>query len=110
MSLLANIIRDPENEPAKRAAYLINIVRELGWDSLVDPRTIKPNLRRAQLYIRKHAEILNKIFKGFGEVNDFTTIDRNDVVDIMNPYLIPIWHVQIVGTIDAASLEFLLKK
>lgn len=101
MSLLQNIIKDGE-APAQKVAYLINIIRELGWDSFTDPRTIKPNLRRTQLYLRKKSKILTGLF---GPI--FNDIKRDDIVDILNPLMIEIWHVQIIGSPDAASLQLL---
>ena len=107
MSLLTQILQSDESPLAKQSAYLIYIIKELGWDSLTDPRIIKPNLRRAQVYLRKKAADLTKLFSE--ENIPFTTIERNTIVDAINPLLIRIWHIQIIGTTAAASLELLQK-
>lgn len=104
MSLLSEIIRFDSPIVAKQLAHLINIIKELGWDSFNDNRTIKPNIRRAFLYVRKH---LKK--KAFQEMFHFSlnNIKQNTFVDTINPLLIQMWHVQIIGDPGAASLELL---
>ena len=102
MSLLTGIIRGNSPLEAKQLAHLINIIRALGWGSLMDPIIIKPNLRSCELYIRKYAPILSELYNV-----DFTTIKRKDIVDTINPFLIQMWHVQIIGNVEAASLELL---
>lgn len=104
MSLLSSITRGDSPEPAKCLAHLIAIIRTLGWDSLMDPREIKPNIRSAQLYIRRHAEEFTKLYG-----MSFHNISKNKVVDTINPLLIHMWHVQIVGDTNRASLELLQK-
>jgi hypothetical protein len=116
MSLLQGILKNKgevqfpsvskdESDRAKRLAYLIAIVRAFGWESLIDTRAIKPNLRQAQLYIRKNMQELNRLFD-----IDFSKIKRGDIVDIINPILISMWHVQIVGSPESAYLEMLIPK
>ena len=104
MSLLSSITHGDSPEPAKCLAHLIAIVRALGWESLMDPRHIKPNIRSAQLYIRKHAKELSKLY-GIS----FYNIEKNKVVDTINPLLIHMWHIQIVGDTNIAYLELLQK-
>jgi hypothetical protein len=102
MSLLSEIIRHDSPLVAKQLAHLINIVKHLGWESFNDPRTIKPTLRRCELYIRRNSKRLEELFG-----RSFEKIRSNDVVDVINPYLIKMWQIQIIGTIDAASLQLL---
>lgn len=104
MSLLTGITRKESPEVAKCLAHLIAIVKALGWDSLIDTKEIKPNIRRAQLYIRKHEDEFTKLFK-----TPFHNIHKNQVVDMINPFLIHMWHIQIIGGTDVASLELLRK-
>lgn len=104
MSLLSSITRGDSPEAAKCLAHLIAIVRALGWDSLMDPRHIKPNIRSAQLYIRKHADEFTKLYS-----MSFHNISKNKVVDTINPLLIHMWHIQIVGDTNNAYLELLQK-
>lgn len=104
MSLLKEITLGESPEIAKSLAHLINFVKALGWDSLIDRRQIKPNIRRGQLYIRKHADEFTKLFK-----RSFHNIPRNEIVDTINPFLIEMWHVQVVGNPDQASLQLLRK-
>ncbi|CAH6419708.1 Hypothetical protein HVR_LOCUS784 [uncultured virus] len=103
MSLLSGIIKGNSPDAAKKLGYLIAIVKELGWDSLMDTRTIKPNLRRTQLYIRKNSKEFSRLF-GISDI-----VGKNDVVDVINPFLIEIWHIQIIGDTGAASLELLFR-
>lgn len=103
MSVLSEIIRYDSPEVAKQLAHLINIVKELGWNSLTDTRTIKPNIRRAFLYVKKHSKK-----KHFQELFDFHNISQKTFVDTINPLLIQMWHVQIIGYPNSASLELLL--
>lgn len=108
MNVLNELLKDGTDAipiQAKQLAHLINIVKELGWDSLMDPRHIKPNLRKAQLYIRKHHNEFQQIFN----ISD-KDVNRNNIVDIINPYLIEMWHIQIIGTFDDASLQLLTAK
>jgi hypothetical protein len=102
MSLLSIIIKGNTTVPAKQLAYLIAIIKKLGWNSLNDSRTIKPDLDNCQHYISKHSSHLEELFD-----TSFLTKDKNDIVDIINPFLIKMWHIQIIGTIDAASIELL---
>lgn len=110
MSLLTEIIRSSESEEisplAKQSAHLLKIVQALGWDSFADPRTIKPNLRAAQRYLHKNADKLATLFS---DVVPFSTIKKENLIDALNPMLIQVWHVQIIGTTTAASLELLQK-
>lgn len=104
MSLLSNIINDIDaSVDAKKLAYLLIIIKRLGWESFKDTRVIKPFLRKTELYLRKHAKVLNQIFQ-----IDFSTLKRDDIVDTLNPLLIHIWQTQIIGDTSAASLELLL--
>jgi len=103
MSLLQNIIDDSEPN-AQKAAYMIEIIRKLGWESFVDGRTIKPDIRKTYTYVRKKYNTLSKLF---GPI--FNHVKIEDLVDVINPLLIEIWHVQIIGGPDAAKLEFLTK-
>lgn len=103
MSLLNDILHAKGNKPEKKLAYLINIIKELGWDSFLDTRTIKPNLRRTQLYIRKKSKILRDLFE-----MDFDDIDKDNIVDLINPLLIEFWHIQIIGNVNSASLQRLI--
>ena len=100
MSLLREIISGDSPEVAKCLAHLICVVKALGWVSLTDTREIKPDIRGAQLYIRKHESEFNKIFKA-----PFRNIHKNNVVDIINPFLIDMWHVQVIGDTNRASLQ-----
>lgn len=104
MSLLKGITHGESPEVAKCLAHLIAVVKCLGWESLMDTNEIKPNIRRAQLYIRKNAEEFTKIFK-----MSFHNVPKNEVVDTINPFLIDMWHIQIVGGTDRASLQLLRK-
>lgn len=101
MSLLTEIIKGDTPDIAKKLGYLISLVKELGWDSLMDARTIKPNLRQCQLYIRKNGKELTRLFGIPSNIN------KNEVVDVVNPFLIEIWHIQIIGNSGAASLQLL---
>ena len=92
------------SDVAKCLAHLIAIIKSLGWDSLIDKRTIKPNIRSAQLYIRKHADELTKLYDV-----PFNNISKNNIVDTINPLLIHIWHIQIVGDKNYAYLQLLQK-
>ena len=103
MSLLGELLRHDSPPEAKRLAHLLNMVTHLGWESFNDPRTIKPTIRRCELYIRRNSSKLEALFN-----ISFNKISRNDIVDIINPYLIKMWQVQIVGTLDAASLQLLI--
>lgn len=102
MSLLSEIINYESPVVSKQLAYLIIIIKNLGWQSLMDKRTIKPNLRRCQLYIRKHAAEMAKLF-----APSFQNLKKDSVVDTINPFLIQMWHIQIIGSPEAASLELL---
>ena len=104
MSLLSGILRGDAPEPAKRMGHLIALIKELGWDSFLDPRTIKPSTRRAELYLRKHDA---ELFKLFGK--HFTKIPRDEIVDALNPLFVEMWQVQIIGDPMAASLQLLRK-
>jgi len=104
MSLLYTIINDTMASPnAKKSAYLIIIIKQLGWTSLTDKSVIKPSLQKTEVYLRKNGKILSTLF-GI----DFSAITRDDIVDTINPLLIHIWQVQIVGDPTQASLELLL--
>ena len=100
MSLLREITHSESPEVAKCLAHLICVVKAFGWESLTDTREIKPNIRGAQLYIRKHESEFNNIFKA-----PFRNIHKNNVVDIINPFLIDMWHVQVIGDPTKASLQ-----
>lgn len=102
MSLLQSLIAEDAPKEAQHMAYLIQMVKELGWDSLMDPRTIKPCIRKAQVYIHKHEILFTELF---GE--KFKGIKRDNLVDIVNEFLVHMWHVQIVGNNKSASLELL---
>lgn len=102
MSILSEIIRYDSPKVAKQLAHLINIIKELGWNSLNDTRTIKPNIRRGFLYVKKHSKK-----KSFQELFDFHNIKQSTFVDTINPLLIQMWHVQIIGDPNSASLELL---
>lgn len=103
MSLLSGIINGETPVVAKQLAHLLTMVKVMGWDGFRDTRTIKPNLRQAQLYLRRNAAILTTLFPG----TDYSNIQKNDVVDVLNPFLIQMWHLQIIGDTAAASLQLL---
>lgn len=92
MNLISGILKDKSPIEAKRLAYLIDIIKQLGWDSFLDKRTIRPNLRRGELYIRKHATKLTELFD-----YSFHNINKNNLIDTLNPLLIEMGHVQITG-------------
>lgn len=104
MSILSEIIRYDSPKVAKQLAHLINIIRELGWNSFTDTRTIKPNIRRGFLYVKKHSK--KKSFQDLFNPS-LNNITQNNFVDTINPLLIQMWHVQIIGDPDAATLELL---
>lgn len=114
MSLLQSILKNTgevefpvvskdHSDRSKRLGHLIALLQAMNWESLIDTRTIKPNLRQAQLYIRKNHSELTRLF-GL----DFGKISRPTIVDTINPLLITMWHVQIVGSPEAATLEMLI--
>jgi len=86
---------------AKQSAYLLEILRQLGWSSLNDTRTIKPNLSQCKTYITEHAHHLKIIFS----ISFIVPI--YDLIDFLNPYFIKVWHIQIVGNPTSASIELL---
>jgi hypothetical protein len=102
MSLKQYLMSGDTSVEAQKMAYLIKMVKELGWDSLMDPRAIKPCLRKAQVYIRNHEILFSELF---GE--NFKKIKKEDLVDVINPHLVHIWHIQIVGDYKSAALELL---
>lgn len=104
MSLLSELIRNESPVVAKQLAHLLNMVKQLGWESFNDPRIIKPTLRPCELYIRRNCEKLKELFG-----TSFDKVKKKDIVDVINPYLIEMWQVQIIGTVDAASLQLLTK-
>ena len=87
--------------------HLDNIIKVLGWGSVMDTRTIKPNIRQVQLHLRKKAQILSELFPE--DMIPFATLSKQTVVDAINPLLIRMWHVQIIGGPNAASLQLLKK-
>ena len=105
MSLLSGIIKGDSPDTAKRLGHLVCLIKELGWESFRDPNIIKPNMRRAQLYIRRNSKELDRLFGISKE-----TITKNNVVDIINPFLVQFWHIEIIGYIEAASLQLLCKR
>ena len=104
MSLLSSITKGDSPDAAKCLAHLIAIVRTMGWNSLTDQSEIKPDIRSAQLYIRRHANEFTKLYG-----MSFHNISKDKVVDTINPLLIHMWHVQIVGDTNNAYLELLRK-
>lgn len=106
MSITTHTLSPEDARSAKQLTQLLNIVKAFGWDSLVDVRVIKPNMRAAQLYLRKHVKMLTELFPD--EQIAWTTVTKQDVVDKINPLLIRMWHVHIIGDPKAASLELLI--
>lgn len=109
MSLLDEILhKDATTVPvqAKQLAHLINLVKIMGWTSFMDNREIRPNIRAAQLYIRKHSKELVTMFN-----EKFANPSKNDIVDLLNPFLTALWHVRMAeGIIDPTKdrLELLI--
>lgn len=103
MSSLSDMIKGEHPDGVKKMAHLVGFIKELGWDSLLDNKIIKPNLRRTQLYIRNNIQELHRLF----QIIDIK--DKNDVVDIINPLLIEHWHIQILGDTSSAYLQLLTK-
>lgn len=82
---------------------LVKIIKCLGWSSFGDDREIKPNIRSGYLYMRKHQIFLREIFG-----NSINKLDKNNLVNIINPFLISMWHVQIIGNNSLSKLELLI--
>jgi hypothetical protein len=101
-----NEIAEPEEIPveAKKLGYLISIIKQLGWNSFVDKRQIKPSFESASLYIETHKTMLLQLF---GE--PFVCAKDEDFIDILNSILLKTWHVQITGNRDFAQLQLLRK-
>lgn len=94
-----------EKKIAQQLDELLNIVKSFGWESLTDARIIKPNMRAAQLYLRRNAKLLTTLFPNCKI--SFDTLSKQEVVDRINPLLINIWHIQIIGDPHSASIELL---
>lgn len=106
MDLLNIIIEDEEASiEAKRSAYLIIFIKQLGWSSLTDKSVIKPTSEKLCRFLQRNSKTLYDIF-GI----QFSSIKSDDVVDVVNPLLINIWHIQIIGSLSSASLELLINK
>lgn len=99
-------LNDEEERAFRQLTILLDIIKALGWEDISDTRIIKPNMRRAQLFIRKNYE---KLMELFPEIQ-LNKLSRQDVVDTINPLLIQMWHIQIIGEPTSASLERLYKK
>lgn len=107
MGLLQEILKGGFGETpdqAKCLAHLVAIVKCLGWNSFVDTNEIKPNTRSAQLYIRKNACEFTRLYG----IN-FNNLPKHKLIDTINPILIKMWHVQIIGDSSKARLELLRK-
>lgn len=100
---LSSNITDAERRDTQVLAQLLKIIKVLGWDSLVDIRSITPNLRATQVYLRKHTKTLQQLYQ-----LDFEHITRDTLIDTINPLLLTYWHIQIVGSPTNAHLERLI--
>lgn len=99
---------EDKTKVASQLSYLIDIIRTFGWNSFSDNRTIKPNVRGTQMFMRRKAKILTSLFPNCKI--PFENLSKQDVVDMINPLFIELWHVQIVGNSQGASLERLVRK
>jgi hypothetical protein len=95
-----------EEDSTKRAAHLLAIIRTLGWKSITDRTEKKPNMALARKYIRKNNKALIKLFGC--EFSNLNTTEAHNIIDVLNPHIIHLWHAQIVGTIDRATIELLM--
>lgn len=100
MEHITQVLYSNIDDEAKALTHLLAIVKMFGWETIRDKRIIKPNMRAAQLYIRRNKTRLSIIFK-----TSFDNVTRENVVDFINPFLIQMWRVQIEGTPDKSSLN-----
>lgn len=105
MDPVERAIHFAEEDTTKRAAYLLAILRTLGWCSVTDPTSHKLNATLTKKYIRKHSKHLGKLFDE--KFVDLAKADIITLIDTINPHLIYLWHVQIIGTVANASLQLL---
>ena len=96
-----------EHKLMNQLTCLVDILKAFGWTSPKDTRTIKPNIRSAQLYLRRHSKELKELFPDCNI--PFETLSKQSIVDEINPLLIHMWHIQIIGNTSSASLELLRK-
>lgn len=88
---------------ARKLSHLIKIIQSLGWESFLDTDIIQPNLSMCKQYLIHNKVHIKKLFKIYPH-----TVTLDDIVNIINPFLIEFWHVQIVGSTDRAYLELLV--
>lgn len=101
-----NVTLDEREERIfKQLTLLHDIIKTFGWEDVSDERTIKPNMRRTQLFIRKNTKKITTLFPTIS-----SKITKQNVVDVINPLLIQMWHVQIVGSPSEAKLERLYRQ
>ena len=89
MDPVERAIRFAEEDTTKRAAYLLAILRTLGWSSVTDPTSHNLNATLTKKYIRKHTKHLVKLFD-----EKFIELAKADIVTI-------------IGTVNNASLQLL---
>ena len=107
MDVIQKAARFGEEDNTRKGAYILAILRALGWTSPSDTAVKKPNIVLAKKYIRKQHKSLVKLF---GE--EFNELNRKDtmiIIDTINPHLIHFWHVQIIGNVEEAKLELLVQ-
>ena len=105
MDVIQHATKFAEEDTTKQGAYLLAILRALGWSSMLDQSVKKLNIALARKYIRKHNKHIMKLFGP--EFAELAKSDAFMLVDVINPYLIYLWHAQIIGTPDSASLQLL---
>lgn len=87
----------------KRPAYLINIIKLFGWTCLTDKNEIIPDTFSVCEYINNNKKSMSEVFE-----NAFINVDVDNVVDLINPFFVKIWKIQIVGSNLNAKLEMLV--
>lgn len=95
-----------DEDSTKQAAHLLAILQALGWKSIADRTEKKPNMSLARKYMRKNHKALTKLFG-----QEFVGLNKTDaynIIDTLNPHLVRLWHVQIVGNADTAMIQLLM--
>lgn len=105
MSLAKDIINKDSPIIARQLFHLIKLIKLMGWESFLDDREICPNFRRAIVYLKKYSIELSELFK-----DEFKNINKNNLLEILNPILIEMWHVNIIKSDNGYNLQLLIKQ
>ena len=106
MSLLDNVLlQDDLPCDARKMGHLMRIIKEFGFDSFLDRKNIVLQYNNVEKYINDNKADLKTLFG-----DSFVTIKNNNFVNMLNEYLIELWHAQIIGNNDKAFLTLFTNK